>query len=275
MSAADVPDLPLTPPLRGLGWDGAFTAAVEAKRQDLWRAAVRRGGQALCPAPSQVFAAFDADFERVSVVIVGQDPYPRQDHAIGVAFGVPAPVGSVPIVLPATLRNIACELADDVGCDALMSSADQRTQPRRGDQGQVAPDRAAVAGGQGTHGSHGSSAHGQHVDASLSSWTRQGVLLLNRVLTCEAGKSWAHEDVGWQLFTDAVVDALVARGNPLVAILWGKQAQQLRPRFHEFPVIETSHPSPLSAYRGFRGSRPFTRSNALLARMGHPGIHWC
>ena len=108
----------------------------------------------------------------------------------------------------------------------------------------------------------------------LAAWAGRGVLLLNRVLTVRAGESGAHRRVGWEAVTDAAVRAVVGRGLPLVAILWGKEAQSMLPLLGTVPVIATAHPSPLSATRGFFGSRPFSRANSLLAEQGASPIDW-
>lgn len=108
----------------------------------------------------------------------------------------------------------------------------------------------------------------------LSGWADEGVLLLNRVLTVRAGETGSHRRIGWETVTDAAVSALVARNQPLVAILWGREAAQLKPLLGTTPLIESAHPSPLSASRGFFGSRPFTRANALLARQGAAPVNW-
>lgn len=108
----------------------------------------------------------------------------------------------------------------------------------------------------------------------LSAWADQGVLLLNRVLTVGAGNAGSHRSLGWQHITDAVIAALVARQAPLVAVLWGKDAQSLAPALRGTALIESAHPSPLSARRGFFGSRPFSRVNELLAAQGSEPIDW-
>ena len=108
----------------------------------------------------------------------------------------------------------------------------------------------------------------------LSAWTRQGVVLLNRVLTVAPGAPASHRGRGWEAVTDTAIAALVARGTPLVAILWGRDAQSLTPALGAVPVIASAHPSPLSADRGFFGSRPFSRTNALLERQGAAPIDW-
>ncbi|GAA1134060.1 uracil-DNA glycosylase [Arthrobacter flavus] len=108
----------------------------------------------------------------------------------------------------------------------------------------------------------------------LSAWAEQGVLLLNRVLTVRAGDAASHRRLGWDVVTSAAVEALVARDLPLVAVLWGRDAQQIKPLLGSTPVIESAHPSPLSASRGFFGSRPFTRANTLLAEQGAAPVDW-
>jgi len=139
--------------------------------------------------------------------------------------------------LPASLRNILTEYMADLGLPA----------PAHGD---------------------------------LSAWVEQGVLLLNRVLTVRHGEPASHRGWGWEQVTDAVVDGLVAHhaavGTPLVALLWGRDAQALAPRLTTggAQVLTAPHPSPLSAHRGFLGSRPFTRTNALLEAAGGAAIDW-
>ncbi|MET0449416.1 MAG: uracil-DNA glycosylase [Aeromicrobium sp.] len=108
----------------------------------------------------------------------------------------------------------------------------------------------------------------------LTPWSRQGVLLLNRVLTVRPGESASHRGKGWEAVTEQAIRALVARERPLVAILWGRDAQSLRPMLGDVPSIESAHPSPLSASRGFFGSRPFSRANELLASQGADPVDW-
>jgi uracil-DNA glycosylase len=108
----------------------------------------------------------------------------------------------------------------------------------------------------------------------LTAWTKHGVLLLNRCLTVAPGASAAHRGKGWEAVTDQAIRALVARDAPLVAILWGRDAQTLRPMLGAVPAIESAHPSPMSADRGFFGSTPFSRANALLAEQGAAPVNW-
>lgn len=108
----------------------------------------------------------------------------------------------------------------------------------------------------------------------LTGWFEQGVLLLNRVLTVRPGAPGSHRGKGWEAVTQQAIEALVARGGPLVAILWGRDAQNLTPRLGDVPVIASAHPSPLSARSGFFGSRPFSRTNAALEAQGAAPIDW-
>lgn len=108
----------------------------------------------------------------------------------------------------------------------------------------------------------------------LTPWTEHGVLLLNRVLTVRPGTPGSHRGRGWEHVTAAAINALVARDEPLVAILWGRDARNLAPHLGSVPYVESAHPSPLSARSGFFGSRPFSRANALLEQQGAAPIDW-
>lgn len=181
------------------------------------------------PAGSDVLRAFTYPFDRVRVLIVGQDPYPTPGHPMGLSFSVQPHVRP----LPRSLNNIYRELHDDLGI----------TPP----------------------------AHG-----CLTAWSEQGIMLLNRVLTTQPGKPNAHRGRGWEEVTECAIRALVARQSPLVAILWGRQAQQLTPLLDaaHVRIIASPHPSPLSASRGFFGSRPFSRANAALGELGAEPVDW-
>ena len=111
-------------------------------------------------------------------------------------------------------------------------------------------------------------------NGDLTPWADHGVMLLNRVLTVQAGVSGSHRGKGWEAVTEAAIRALVARGGPLVAILWGRDAANLAPLLGNTPIIRSAHPSPLSARNGFFGSRPFSRANELLAAQGAPSVDW-
>lgn len=179
----------------------------------------------LPPGPA-VLRAFQDPFDRVKVLILGQDPYPTPGHAMGLSFST-----SPGVAPPRSLVNIYQELHRDLGL----------TPPADGD---------------------------------LTPWSAQGVLLLNRVLTVRPGAAASHRGKGWEEITECAIRALAARDQPLVAILWGRDAQSAGRFLGEVPRIESPHPSPLSASRGFFGSRPFSRANeALIAQGGQP-VKW-
>jgi uracil-DNA glycosylase len=210
------------------GWAAALApvAAQVAAMGDFLREETAAGRRYL-PAGEHVLRAFQAPFDDVRVLIVGQDPYPTPGHPIGLSFAVERSVRPV----PRSLQNIYRELRDDLGIEP----------PPHGD---------------------------------LTPWTRQGVLLLNRSLTVQAGASGSHRGKGWEAVTEAAISALVARDRPLVAILWGRDAATLRPLLGRTPVIASAHPSPLSASGGFFGSRPFSRANELLVAAGGSPVDW-
>jgi len=112
------------------------------------------------------------------------------------------------------------------------------------------------------------------VHGDLSAWSDQGVMLLNRVLTVAPGAPASHRGWGWEKVTELAIRTLVDRGRPLVAILWGRDAANLKPLLGSTPAVESAHPSPLSASRGFFGSRPFSRANDLLAQQGAAPVDW-
>lgn len=182
------------------------------------------------PPEDEVFAALElTPYERVKVMILGQDPYHGPGQAHGLAFSVRPGVAP-----PPSLRNLLRELKDDAGCPV----------PTNGD---------------------------------LIPWARQGVLLLNAVLTVRSGQPNSHKGKGWETFTDAVIRAVDARPEPVVFVLWGgyagKKEALIDTRRHT--VLKSAHPSPLSARRGFFGSRPFTKTNAALEQSGQAPIDWC
>ena len=108
----------------------------------------------------------------------------------------------------------------------------------------------------------------------LSPWTERGVLLLNRVLTVQPGRPGSHRGKGWEEVTEQAIRALAARDTPLVAILWGRDARSLAPLLGKVPLIESAHPSPYSADRGFFGSRPFSRASLLLEQQAGEPVDW-
>ena len=182
------------------------------------------------PPGSRIFHAYNTcPFEKVKVVILGQDPYHEPGQAMGLAFSVPQGER-----LPPSLRNIFTELHTDLGLP----------QPSGGD---------------------------------LTPWAERGVLLLNTVLTVGRGAANSHAAWGWQRFTDAALAAMAALPQPVAFVLWGSQAQKKRPLLQSAAprlVLCAPHPSPLSSYRGFFGSRPFSQINAFLQENGEQPVDW-
>ncbi|MFS4458600.1 uracil-DNA glycosylase [Bdellovibrio sp. HCB2-146] len=181
------------------------------------------------PKGDEYFAALNyTDFDKVKVVIVGQDPYHGPDQAHGLSFSVRDGVR-----FPPSLQNIFKELKADLGIEP----------PKSG---------------------------------SLVKWAEQGVLLLNAVLTVEGGLAASHQGRGWEQFTDRIIHLLNEQREGLVFILWGSYAQK-KAAFvdrKKHLVIESVHPSPLSAHRGFFGTKPFSKANAYLKSKGVQEINW-
>ena len=175
------------------------------------------------PSKDLIFRAFECDPKDVSVVIFGQDPYPNDEHAMGLAFSVKSEVEKI----PPSLRNIFTELNSDIG----------GTPPQNGD---------------------------------LTYLSSQGVMLLNRGLTLDLKSKISHPL--WHQFTDEVAQVLAKLGA--VGVFWGNQAQELAQFFPEKKRIVSVHPSPLSAYRGFFGSKPFSTVNKILLSESKKTIAW-
>ncbi|RJQ68764.1 uracil-DNA glycosylase [Pseudonocardiaceae bacterium YIM PH 21723] len=116
--------------------------------------------------------------------------------------------------------------------------------------------------------------HPAPANGDLSPWSDQGVLLLNTSLTVRPGAPASHSGKGWEDVTTQAIKALAARGKPLVAILWGRHARNLRPMLGHYPAVESAHPSPMSASSGFFGSRPFSKANAMLTQQGAEPVDW-
>lgn len=185
---------------------------------------------AVFPKASQIFRAFnDCPFEKVKVVILGQDPYPTRGHAHGLCFSVEKNVKP----FPKSLINIFKELEADT----------DRAYPKNG---------------------------------SLEHWSEQGVLLLNSVLTVKEGVPASHANKGWEIFTDAVIEALSKKKKEIVYILWGTKAIEKARSVNakENLILTSVHPSPLSAHRGFFGSKHFSKTNQYLALKGKTPINW-
>lgn len=181
------------------------------------------------PPGRQIFAAFDAcPFDRVKVVILGQDPYHEPNQAHGLCFSV-----NDQVPFPPSLQNIFKEIESDLGIPVPQSG-------------------------------------------NLTRWAQQGVLLLNATLTVEAHRAASHQGRGWETFTDAVIHKLAEERNHLVFILWGAYAQR-KGEFidrNKHLVLQSPHPSPLSAHRGFFGNHHFSQTNNYLLAHGIEPIQW-
>lgn len=227
-------------------------------------AAEEAAGAEVLPSADLVFRAFARPLADVRVLIVGQDPYPTPGHAVGLSFSTARDVQP----LPRSLKNILRELDEDLGAgDSGSGSLPETSSDTWAEDFWASPaDSRAVAGrlAGGARNAHG----------DLSPWADAGVLLLNRVLTVRAGDAGSHRRAGWEYVTELAIRALVARGGPLVAVLWGADARGLASLLGETPIVESAHPSPLSASRGFFGSRPFSRVNELLEAQGSTPIDW-
>ncbi len=188
-----------------------------------------RAAHTVYPPKDKVYAALQTTpYDRVHVLLLGQDPYHDEGQAHGLAFSVQPGVKP-----PPSLLNIFKELKSDLGC-------------RIPNNGYLVP------------------------------WAEQGVLLLNTVLTVRAHEPNSHKGKGWEKFTDAVFRAVNAKEEPVVFVLWGGNAQKKKSLVDQerHAVIESAHPSPLSARNGFFGSKPFSRINAALRQAGKPEIDW-
>jgi len=177
-----------------------------------------------------LWALRSVDYDKVKVVILGQDPYHGEGQAIGLSFAVPNELR----VKPPSLKNIMKEIETDLG---------KKVDPTQ---------------------------------SELSHWVKEGVLLLNTVLTVRKAEAFSHREQGWEAFTDRVIALLNNRKDPVIFILWGAPARKKKALIHQPPhfVIESAHPSPLSAYNGFFGSRPFSKANAILKKLGKEPISW-
>lgn len=179
------------------------------------------------PPAEDIFNAFKyTPYEKVKVVILGQDPYHNPGQAQGLAFSVRENVEQ-----PPSLKNIFKELHDDLGCEI----------PKTG---------------------------------SLIPWAKEGVMLLNTTLTVRRNDPMSHSKIGWEIFTDRVIELLDLKEEPLVFILWGGHARSKKKLIKKHFVVESAHPSPLSAYRGFFGSKPFSKTNNYLKSQGLEPVNW-
>jgi len=200
------------------------------------------------PKKDAVFRAFSTDLNDVKVVILGQDPYHTPGAAMGLAFSVP-PTEKI----PPSLVNIYKEIDNDLGKlykDLLTMNPALKLDEK--------------------NYSH------KNTSGDLTSWADQGVLLLNNVLTVEAHLAGSHRGRGWETFTENVIKYLNETRDHLVFILWGRDARSKKSLIDETKhlILESAHPSPLSAHNGFFGSRPFTKTNDYLKANQKPPIIW-
>lgn len=186
-----------------------------------------QSGITLIPQREQIFASLEISPRDVTVVILGQDPYPNPNFTTGLAFAVP--VDTNPI--PGSLRNIFREVASDTGREPAS-------------------------------------------DCTLEGWVKQGVLLLNTSLTTKLGERASHVNWPWQPVIKSILEHVVENNPKVVALLWGNHSKQFAGLFDPSSVIESAHPSPLSASRGFFGSQPFTTANNILSANNRPVIRW-
>lgn len=200
------------------------------------------------PKKEAVFRAFATDLDEVKVVILGQDPYHTPGAAMGLAFSVPETEK-----IPPSLVNIYKEIDSDLG----QVYVDLKT---------MNPNLNLDPSDYKHHNTSG----------DLSNWAEQGVLLLNNVLTVEAHLAGSHRGKGWETFTENVIKYLNTTRPHLVFILWGRDARNKKPLIDQSKhlILESAHPSPLSAYAGFFGSRPFSKTNAFLREHDLKPIIW-
>lgn len=187
-----------------------------------------RKSKTIFPKSIDLFKALKlTDYDEVSVVILGQDPYHGDGEANGLCFSV-----NQGIQTPPSLKNIFKELKSDLDIE--------------------------------------------RTDTDLSDWARQGVLLLNTVLTVEKDKAFSHRGKGWEIFTDKIIEKLNEREDPIVFVLWGNAARSKKVLLtnEKHMVVESAHPSPLSYNRGFKDSKPFSKVNLMLKSVNKKEIKW-
>ena len=181
------------------------------------------------PHPTKIFNAFSlTPFNKVKVVVIGQDPYHGENQAHGLSFSVENGVK-----IPPSLNNIFKELKSDLKINV----------PKSG---------------------------------NLSSWAEQGVLMLNSVLTVRSGVANSHKNIGWEIFTENVINIISSQLSNIVFILWGKQAQEKIKiiDIKKHLILKSAHPSPLSAYNGFFGCKHFSKCNSYLKKNNKKEIDW-
>jgi len=182
----------------------------------------------LFPEKEKIFAAINkTEFDKVKIIILGQDPYHGINQANGIAFSVNDEIPS-----PPSLKNIFKELSSDLNKDTN--------------------------------------------NVKLNNWAKQGVLLLNSILTVREDEPCSHQHKGWEIFTDKIVESLAKKRQDLIFIIWGAKAKEKIKSINlsNHYVLESSHPSPLSSYRGFFGCRHFSKSNKILRSLNKKEIQW-
>tara|TARA_B100000902_G_scaffold304629_1_gene292892 strand:- start:136 stop:807 length:672 start_codon:yes stop_codon:yes gene_type:complete len=182
----------------------------------------------LFPEKEKIFAAINkTEFDKVKIIILGQDPYHGINQANGIAFSVNDKIPS-----PPSLKNIFKELSSDLNKDTN--------------------------------------------NVKLNNWAKQGVLLLNSILTVREDEPCSHQNKGWEIFTDKIVESLANKRQGLIFIIWGSKAKKKIKSIDlsNHYVLESSHPSPLSSYRGFFGCRHFSKSNKILRSLNKKEIQW-
>ena len=190
----------------------------------------KKAGKIIYPKSDDIFRAFElTPFNKVKVVILGQDPYHGAGQAHGLSFSV-----EKGIRFPPSLQNIFKELETDI---------DGFQNPNHG---------------------------------NLSSWAKQGVLMLNASLTVRANEAGSHQKQGWETFTDKVIETISKEKENVIFILWGKfaQAKETLIDIEKHVIIKSAHPSPFSAFSGFFGSKPFSKTNKILSDLGKEEIDW-
>ena len=182
----------------------------------------------LFPEKEKIFAAINkTEFDKVKIIILGQDPYHGINQANGIAFSVNDEIPS-----PPSLKNILKELSSDLNKDTN--------------------------------------------NVKLNNWAKQGVLLLNSILTVREDEPCSHQHKGWEIFTDKIVESLANKRQNLIFIIWGAKAKEKIKSINlsNHYVLESSHPSPLSSYRGFFGCRHFSKSNKILRSLNKKEVQW-
>lgn len=215
----------------GNRWDEILKEEFESEYYKNIRAFLKQeySSHIIYPDMNDIFNSLKyADYDKIKVVIIGQDPYHEEGQAHGLSFSV-----KPGIAIPPSLQNIYKELQSDLGCYI----------PNNG---------------------------------YLEKWAKQGVLLLNNVLTVRAHQANSHKTCGWETFTDSIIKALNEREKPIVFLVWGSCAKQKETYItnKNHYILKAPHPSPLSAYRGFFGCKHFSKTNEILIANGEEPIDW-